>query len=319
MKAKRIFLYVGLLFLSLTMFSLYSCKKSASTDANETTANDNNLADNTSSDAQAVGDQAVANAPSITKALILSSSIGDSLKSQATTLSSSSGKDSVTITWVRGDTAGAGSITIDFGTGFTCKDGRTRSGEITVSWTGRYLATGTRITYSSSNYTVNSNKISFTKTVTNLGQVYDSIYTTLLGNPLEFSVFDTLTLTKSGGGIVTWGAHRTRIMMWGWWNPFKFWNICYAIRGGGTGTTASGASYTHKILADLIKPVIIKQYIAGIYRISAPKETITIMAGQTGKLVNWKTWYGITSIPELYITEENNTTGASISRIIPQE
>jgi len=314
MKAKKILFYFGVFIFSMSMLTLTSCKKSSSTtDANETTATDNTLADNLSSDAENASDQAVANAPTSTKALILSST-ADSASSEANSISSSSGS-TVTITWVTGDTSKAGSITINFGTGILCLDGKTRSGEITVSWTGRYLETGTKITYSSSNYTVNSNQISFLKTVTNKGLTVDSVY----GESLLFSVYDSLVVTKATGGTLTWKANRSRIMITGWRNPFKFWNVCYAIRGGGSGVSASGTSYTHKILLDLIKPVIVKYFIAGEYQISGPKETITVMIGSTGKLPNWKLWGLYTAVPTVTVTEDNLSTGVVTTKTITQD
>src|SRR6202012_2249016 len=60
-------------------------------------------------------------------------------------------------------------IVVDFGTGTTCKDGKVRSGQIIATWTGPYRATGTMITITFNNYTINGDKVTGTKTVTNEG------------------------------------------------------------------------------------------------------------------------------------------------------
>ena len=326
MKKNRIFIYMGLILLSLSFFSLSSCKKSSSsTDDNETIANDNNLADNLSSDAQAVGDQAVNNQP--TKALA-EGATSDSSSSEATSITNSSSGSLVTIKVNYGDTTIGGSITVNFGTNTLCKDGRTRSGEVTVSWSGRYYAVGTIIHYYSTNYVVDDNSVSFSHTVTNLGHKADSVYTPIDGiNPIKFSVTDTLTLTPSGSSSsFKWYANRTRILFYGWWKPYQFWNLVYAIRGGGSGVSTSGVAITHKILHDIIKPVITRHYVAGKLQIAKSNNdyTITIICGgNDGVLADWET-PGISYLgddPKLTITETNNSTNSVVKTYtnVPQK
>jgi len=60
-------------------------------------------------------------------------------------------------------------IIIDFGTSCLCNDNKTRSGKIIISSTGRYRNEGSVITIKPVNYFVNSNQISGTRIVTNMG------------------------------------------------------------------------------------------------------------------------------------------------------
>ncbi|MDW8297567.1 MAG: hypothetical protein RMJ97_11855, partial [Raineya sp.] len=61
-------------------------------------------------------------------------------------------------------------IVIDFGTGTTCNDGRTRRGKIIITYTGRYMTPGSVITTTTQDYFVNDVKVEGVKVVTNVTQ-----------------------------------------------------------------------------------------------------------------------------------------------------
>lgn len=98
-------------------------------------------------------------------------------------------------------------FTIDFGTSgtCTCSDNRIRKGIITVSYSGSVYATpGDTITITFNNYSVNGNMVS------------NSSYHKIIYNGLNNSQHPNYTIdvnasiTKAGGGVITWISHRTR-------------------------------------------------------------------------------------------------------------
>lgn len=61
-------------------------------------------------------------------------------------------------------------MTVDFGTGYTCLDGRTRTGVLTGVFNGKWKDAGSNATITTSNYTVNAMPVTFTMTVTQNGE-----------------------------------------------------------------------------------------------------------------------------------------------------
>lgn len=136
--------------------------------------------------------------------------------------------------------------TIDFGaTNCLCTDGRYRRGVINVSFTGRYRDAGTTITVTPSNYYVNDNHVEGVHTVVNQGlNGSGNIYYTI-------DVTATITLA-SGGGVVSWTAHRVREWIAGS-GTLTFADDIYSITGDGTGTSAGGVAVSFNITAPLVR------------------------------------------------------------------
>lgn len=125
----------------------------------------------------------------------------------------------------------------------TGDDGRTRRGNILVTFTGRYRATGTVITITPQDYYVDDNKIQGIRTVTNLGPDAEG--------HLKFSV--------SGNGTVTapdnsWTSSHTydRVRTWiaGEHTPTP-WDDVYLITGTGSGVNRNGRAYALTITQPL--------------------------------------------------------------------
>ena len=144
------------------------------------------------------------------------------------------------------DTASdARTITIDYGTGCTCWDGRTRSGQIIISWTGPYVQTGSSFYLTSNNYYVNNNKFAIHKSVVNSG-------VNAQGQPyFNVTESDTLTL-DSTGQTITWLSNRVRTWTAGYTTPYVLLDDEYAISGSGGGTDRDGDAYTCTITNPLI-------------------------------------------------------------------
>lgn len=134
-------------------------------------------------------------------------------------------------------------MTIDYGSGTLCADGKTRAGRLVVTWTGRYRETGTVITVTPDSFYQNGNKITGTKTVknegrNNAGHLY---YTVTVSN---------VTLTRPDGRARTWSANRVREWIAGE-NTAIWTDDVYLITGSSTGVNGNGLAYSSEITTAL--------------------------------------------------------------------
>jgi len=130
-------------------------------------------------------------------------------------------------------TRAPGTITINFGaTDCTCKDGRNRRGEIIVSYTGNYSDSGSVHTITFNNFFQNDNKVTGSKTVTNMGH-------NSLGQPF-YDVAINGALTLSGGGTISAVWQRIRTWTAGYATPTDFTDDVYSVSGSGTMIRANG-------------------------------------------------------------------------------
>ena len=132
-------------------------------------------------------------------------------------------------------------LTINFGpTNCKCDDGKYRRGKIIVQFNGSYWATGTVITYSFSDYFINDNQLTGTKTITNKGRN--------AANHLwwEVSVNGSLIKANNGGTIT---LHSVRQLEWseGESTPFVWWDDVYLITGSASGVSANSKTYNDTI------------------------------------------------------------------------
>lgn len=165
---------------------LSGCSKST-TNADTSAMEDQAYADNTYTDVDNIGSEAIQNS--------------GAHKSGGTWLYINVGCASITV-----DSAvmGVTTVTVDFGTtGCVCRDGRTRTGKIIITYNGRYRDAGTVITYTLSNYTVDGNKVEGSKTVTNMGPNTN-------GQPRWHVVVTGGKITKTDGTSATYSSDRIR-------------------------------------------------------------------------------------------------------------
>jgi hypothetical protein len=98
-----------------------------------------------------------------------------------------------------------GSIIIDFGPdNCLCHDGRYRRGKVLVNCTGNYGDSGSVHTITFDNFYQNDNKVTGTRTVTNMGR-------NALGQPW-FTIHIVGSVTQKGGGTIT--SEWTRVRTW---------------------------------------------------------------------------------------------------------
>lgn len=134
--------------------------------------------------------------------------------------------------------------TIDFGSGCVGADGRTRSGQIIVTYDGPYRQPGTTITITFNNYFVNGNQVLGTRIIHNDG--YN------VNNNLSFSVNVNGQIILSSGGVITWTSTRTREWIAGESTPSRD-DDQYSITGTAQGTAANGDQFSASTLEPLIR------------------------------------------------------------------
>jgi hypothetical protein len=259
-----------------TLMVTSSCKKLDTISSDELNiAQDDALADNTFTDIQSIGDQAYSNEAS-------------SKKSASAASDSSMLPPSAQITI---DTANNKTITIDFGTGYTCSDGRTRKGKIIITFSGPYWKTGTMITHTTDGYEVDGYKVLGTKTVTNKGwSNYEP--TVYPGGYIKYDIHVAGKIVKPAGDTIVWNSDRIRKWIYGYGilSYYKWRDDVYALSGTISGKRANGVTYTGEIKEDLVKPLIYPYIIKGSLEIVTSKgNTISINYGDG----DWKkplTW-----------------------------
>lgn len=173
---------------------------------------------------------------------LVESHVNDELKEvDAAATSSSLGKTGPVVTI---DSASSPKkMTIDYGTGTLCSDGKTRAGKLVVTWTGRYRQAGTVITITPDSFYQNGSRIEGAKTVKNEGR-------NTAGNLYYTVTVTNLKLIKANGGISTWNASRVREWIAG--ESTAAWNDdVYLITGSSTGTNSNGLAYTTAITTPL--------------------------------------------------------------------
>ncbi|MFM7233171.1 MAG: hypothetical protein ACKOZM_01185 [Flavobacteriales bacterium] len=135
-------------------------------------------------------------------------------------------------------------ILIDFGDDACAgNDGRTRTGILHITYTGRYREPGTVITITPENYRVNNHLVEGQKTIANMGfNANGQLYYTITANG---------TVTEpSNAWTISWSANRTRTWVEGQDTPSRLDDV-YEITGGSTGVNRNGVNYTSTITAPL--------------------------------------------------------------------
>ena len=147
-------------------------------------------------------------------------------------------------------------LTIDFGaTNCLCSDGRNRRGKINVAYTGQYRDSASTHTITFTNYFVNDNQLTGTKTVTNNGH-------NAAGHLVYTIQVNGSVIKANGGGTVSWTSSRQRTWFAGESTPA--WNAdSYYITGTGNGTSAAGNFFTANIVQALRRDMSCRNIVAG--------------------------------------------------------
>lgn len=212
--------------LTVAIISLNSCKKDT-TDSDLTSSYNLAQADETYNDVHNIADEAVTNG-----SVTYKTDDANSLLAGCAVVT----RDTVAMPHT---------ATIDFGTGCTGVDGRTRSGKILVSYDGPYRAAGTTITITFDNFFVNGNQVLGTKTIHNDGTNGDGFMA------FSINVSGQLVLA-SGAGTISWTSQRTRVWIAGESTQTRD-DDQYSITGSGSGTAANGDQFNATIQTPLIR------------------------------------------------------------------
>lgn len=160
--------------------------------------------------------------------------------------------------------------TIDFGTGCIGNDGKSRSGKIIISSTGRYFDQGTVVTITPQNYFVNGNGVSGSRIVTNTGN-------NASGQPtFSVQVSGTVTLANNGGTI-TWSASRVRTWIAGYDTPLLFADDEISVTGSSNGTNASGGSWTCVINTPLVHKRECREIVSGTKTVTPSSRPVRLV------------------------------------------
>jgi hypothetical protein len=157
-------------------------------------------------------------------------------------------------------------IVMDFGTGCTGRDGRTRSGKIITEYTNRLIVPGAIAVTIFENYTVDSIKVQGKHTITNQSEI---ISTNCITHSWKVTVVDG-KLTKPNGNYVEWRSTKTVTQIDGMCTPFLPLDDIYKITGGGNGKVRRGdllIAWNSEITEPLIKKFTCRWLVKGIIRI----------------------------------------------------
>jgi hypothetical protein len=163
-------------------------------------------------------------------------------------------------------TSGAHSITIDFGTGCTGLDGKTRKGKIIVTFNGRYKDSASSHTITYNNYYVNSVQLTGSKTVTNQGRNSSGQY--------WYTVTVNDSLIFASDSIASWTGSRTRTWLAGYSTPSRL-DDEYTIGGTTTVRRANGHTFTFTITTPLQVALSCPYIEAGVVNITSSTFTGT--------------------------------------------
>ncbi len=156
------------------------------------------------------------------------------------------------------------SITLDYGTGCTGENGRTRAGQVVISITAPVDEVGAVVSTSFVGFSINGIAMDGSKTITNNG-LDDN------GHQVYAKVSD-LFFTFADGSEMEWHTNRTRTQFKGGDTP-TIWDDKFLIEGGAYGTNRNGVDFTITITQGLIKERNCPWISAGILEFSNPNAT----------------------------------------------
>jgi hypothetical protein len=156
---------------------------------------------------------------------------------------------------------------MDFGTGCTGRDGRTRSGKIITEYTNRLFVPGAIAATTFVEYMVDSIKIQGTHTITNQSEPPTNV--SCPTHKWKVTI-DRGKLTKPNGNYVEWNSTKIVKQIEGMCTPFVPLDDIYQISGGANGKVKRGdllIAWNSEITEPLIKKFTCRWLVKGIIRI----------------------------------------------------
>lgn len=247
MKTKQV-IFKSMLVIATSGLILTGCRKEKNEDNDTSGSSDNAYAEATFNDVNNIADEA---------------GISGSLSNYKTgqDLGGILASSCATITLQNANTGNQDTLTIDFGpNNCQCADQRYRRGKVIVYYSGMYKDSASTHTITFSNYFVDDNQISGTKTVTNKGHITN-------GNLTFDVVVNGQIDLANNAGTITWSSNRTRV--WTSGESTIFWNDdVYSISGSATGTDRNGKSFSATITTPLVRNMALgcrRHFVSGVF------------------------------------------------------
>ncbi|MFN8397986.1 MAG: hypothetical protein U0176_25440 [Bacteroidia bacterium] len=166
-------------------------------------------------------------------------------------------------------------LTIDFGTGSNCLDGRLRTGKLHADFSGKWKDSGSTVVITPEGYTVGGYAFSFNASVTVNGRDAN--------NDLSWTTVVTdAVLTHPTAGTIDWSGTRTTTWVEGEGSGDPNTYV-YEVTGNSSGVARSGRGFQAQIVTPLRIELSCRYITAGTLSISPQDlETRTLDYGTTG-------------------------------------
>jgi len=157
-------------------------------------------------------------------------------------------------------------LELDFGTGTTCADNRTRSGKLTATLSGKWSTVGTSVTIVPTNYQVTTADgipytLDFTMTYT-----FEEILPS--GNFVFRSMIENASLSSAIGSVQWQGEFRVE-----WIEGIgdgDFLSNVYSVTGGGSGTARTAREFAATTTTPLRLETDCGQVVSGVVSLTVP-------------------------------------------------
>ncbi|HEX3168836.1 MAG TPA: hypothetical protein VHQ93_21360 [Chitinophagaceae bacterium] len=161
-------------------------------------------------------------------------------------------------------------IIMDFGTGCTGRDGRTRSGKIITVYTDRLFVFGATATTEFDNFTIDSIKVQGRHVILNQGEAISTSPTLCIRHKWKVTITNA-KLSKPNGNYTEWNSTKTISQLEGTCTPWIHLDDIYKIEGGANGKVKRGdllIAWNSEITTPLVKNFSCRWLVKGIIRIA---------------------------------------------------
>jgi hypothetical protein len=167
-------------------------------------------------------------------------------------------------------------VTVDFGGGCLCRDGRTRRGKIIITYTGRLVVPGNSATVTFDGYTVSDIQVQGTYKIINTGTAGAKSFTMEVGQA---------KLTKPNGNFTEWNSTRIITQTDGGLTPLIAIDDVFSISGGADGRAKRGDriyQWSTQITDPLIKRFNCFRIVKGTIGITKGNAAVAVLDYGTG-------------------------------------
>ena len=171
-------------------------------------------------------------------------------------------------------------IVVDFGTGCTGRDGRTRKGKIVTVYTNRLVVPGAKATTTFDGYFVNDIQVEGTHIIENTSTSDKRIF--------HVQVIGA-KLTKANGNYTEWSSDKTIEQTDGLGTPFWPFDDVFTVNGQANGTLHRGTEFmewSHIITKPIIKKFACRWIVQGEVTIQKGTHPVAILDFGTGECDN---------------------------------